>query len=61
MGQRATATCEERLEAYIDGLASVVGHANRVKPIRGLLLPGRACSTLAATNKLSVSSASDGA
>ena len=43
MGQRAAATCEERLEAYIDGLASVIGHADRVRPLRdyccGLLLP----------------------
>jgi SRSO17 transposase len=40
---RATGTCEERLEAYIDGLASVIGHADRVKPLHdyciGLMLP----------------------
>ena len=28
MGRRARQTCEERLEAYIDGLASVIGHAD---------------------------------
>ena len=43
MGQRATATCEGRLEAYIDGLASVIGHADRVQPLHdycvGLMLP----------------------
>lgn len=43
MGQRATVTCEDRLEMYIDGLASVMGHADRVKPLHdycvGLLLP----------------------
>ena len=32
MGRHATATCEERLEAYIDKLASVIGHADRVRP-----------------------------
>jgi SRSO17 transposase len=43
MGRHATGTCEERLESYIDGLASVIGHADRVRPLRdycvGLLLP----------------------
>jgi SRSO17 transposase len=43
MGRRAAATCEERLESYIDGLASVIGHADRVKPLHdycvGLMLP----------------------
>jgi SRSO17 transposase len=43
MGQRATGTCEQRLEAYIDGLASVIGHADRVRPLHdycvGLILP----------------------
>jgi SRSO17 transposase len=43
MGRRSAATCEERLESYIDGLASVIGHADRVKPLHdycvGLMLP----------------------
>jgi SRSO17 transposase len=43
MGRHATATCEERLEAYIDELASVIGHADRVRPLHdycvGLMLP----------------------
>ena len=43
MGRHATGTCEERLEAYIDGLASVIGHADRVRPLHdycvGLMLP----------------------
>ena len=43
MGRHATATCEERLEAYIGGLASVIGHADRVRPLHdycvGLMLP----------------------
>ena len=43
MGWHATGTCEERFEAYIDGLASVIGHADRVRPLHdycvGLMLP----------------------
>src|SRR5262245_17526764 len=43
MGQHATTTCEERLEAYIDELGSVIGHADRVRPLHdycvGLMLP----------------------
>ena len=43
MGRRATVTCEERLEGYIDGLAGVIGHADRVRPLHdycvGLMLP----------------------
>ena len=43
MGRRARGDCEERLEAYIDGLAGVIGHADRVRPLHdycvGLLLP----------------------
>ena len=43
MGRRARETCEERLEAYIDGLAGVIGHADRVGPLHdycvGLMLP----------------------
>jgi len=43
MGRHATGTCEERFEAYIDGLASVIGHADRVRPLHdycvGLVLP----------------------
>jgi SRSO17 transposase len=43
MGRRAKTTCEDRLEAYIDGLASVIGHADRVRPLHdycvGLMMP----------------------
>jgi SRSO17 transposase len=43
MGRHATGTCEERFEAYMDGLASVIGHADRVRPLHdycvGLVLP----------------------
>jgi SRSO17 transposase len=43
MGRRAAGACEDRLEAYIDGLASVIGHADRVGPLHdyciGLMLP----------------------
>ena len=43
MGRRARGDCDERLEAYIDGLAGVIGHADRVRPLHdycvGLLLP----------------------
>lgn len=35
---------EARFSAYVDGLASVLGHADRAKPMRdyclGLMLPG---------------------
>ena len=45
MGRRARQTCEERLEAYIDGLASVIGHADRVGPLHdycvGLMMPAQ--------------------
>jgi SRSO17 transposase len=43
MGRRATGPCDERLDSYIDGLASVIGHADRVRPLHdylvGLMLP----------------------
>jgi SRSO17 transposase len=43
MGRRASTACEDRLEAYIDGLASVIGHADRVGPLHdycvGLMMP----------------------
>jgi len=43
MGRRAVTACEDRLEAYIDGLASVIGHADRVRPLHdycvGLMMP----------------------
>jgi SRSO17 transposase len=36
-------SCEERFSAYVDGLVSVIGHADRAKPLRdycqGLMLP----------------------
>jgi SRSO17 transposase len=44
MGRRQADGSEARFEAYIDGLASVIGHADREGPLRdyctGLLLPG---------------------
>jgi SRSO17 transposase len=44
MGRRQTDGSEARFEAYIDGLASVIGHADREGPLRdyctGLILPG---------------------
>ena len=43
MGRRARQTCEERLEEYVEGLAGVIGHADRATPLRdyctGLLMP----------------------
>jgi SRSO17 transposase len=42
--QRSTYGSEQRFSAYIGGLASVIGHADRVGPLRdyccGLVLPG---------------------
>jgi SRSO17 transposase len=42
--QRSRDGSEERFSAYIDGLASVIGHADREGPLRdyctGLVLPG---------------------
>jgi hypothetical protein len=44
MGRRQTDGSEARFEAYVDGLASVIGHADREGPLRdyctGLILPG---------------------
>lgn len=44
MVRRAARACEDRLESYIDGLASVIGHADRVRPLHdyciGLMMPG---------------------
>jgi SRSO17 transposase len=44
MDLQGTDNSEERFSAYVDGLASVIGHADRVRPLRdycsGLLLPG---------------------
>src|SRR5215813_9311083 len=44
MGRRQADGSEARFEAYIDGPASVIGHADREGPLRdyctGLLLPG---------------------
>ena len=43
MGRRAATACEDRLECHIDGLASVIGRADRVGPLHdccvGLMLP----------------------
>jgi len=43
MGRRATTTSDERFAAYIDGLTSVIGHADRIGPLRdycvGLVMP----------------------
>ena len=43
MGLEA-ASSEGRFSAYVEGLVSVIGHADRAKPLRdycvGLLLPG---------------------
>ena len=43
MGRRTTTTSDERFAAYIEGLASVIGHADRVGPLRdycvGLVMP----------------------
>jgi SRSO17 transposase len=44
MGRRQTDGSEARFEAYVDGLASVIGHADQEGPLRdyctGLILPG---------------------
>jgi SRSO17 transposase len=44
MGRRQADGSEARFEAYVDGLASVIGHADREGPLRdyctGLILPG---------------------
>src|SRR5258706_43760 len=44
MGLTATEKWEERFDTYVDGLASVIGHADRREPMRayftGLLIPG---------------------
>jgi SRSO17 transposase len=44
MGRRQADGSEARFDAYVDGLASVIGHADREGPLRdyctGLLLPG---------------------
>ena len=44
MGRRQTDGSEARFEAYVDELASVIGHADREGPLRdyctGLILPG---------------------
>ncbi|MVT73808.1 transposase, partial [Bradyrhizobium cajani] len=43
MGRRGKGTSETRFTAYVDGLVSVIGHADRARPLRdyctGLLLP----------------------
>src|SRR5450432_3601808 len=44
MNPRSEGTTETRFTAYVEGLASVVGHADRSAPLRdyctGLMLPG---------------------
>ena len=44
MNLRSAEASERRFSAYIEGLASVIGHADRVGPLRdyctGLILPG---------------------
>jgi SRSO17 transposase len=44
MGRRQADGSEARFAAYVDGLASVIGHADREGPLRdyctGLVLPG---------------------
>src|SRR5215831_19220952 len=44
MGRRQTDGSEARFEAYVEGLASIIGHADRTGPLRdyctGLILPG---------------------
>ncbi|MCA6111371.1 transposase, partial [Bradyrhizobium cenepequi] len=44
MGSRSKDGSEARFAAYVDGLVSVIGHADRAKPLRdycvGLMLPG---------------------
>src|SRR5437868_14033440 len=43
MGLRRTDDSESRFAAYVEGLVSVIGHADRAKPVRdycvGLMLP----------------------
>ena len=44
MDLQACASSESRFEAYVEGLLSVIGHADRAKPLRdyclGLAMPG---------------------
>src|SRR5476649_2524253 len=44
MNPRSEGTTETRFAAYVEGLSSVLGHADRIGPLRdyctGLLLPG---------------------
>jgi len=44
MGRRLADGSEARFDAYVEGLAGVIGHADRVAPLEaycvGLLLPG---------------------
>ena len=43
MGQQRTADIESRFVAYVDGLAGVIGHGDRERPLRdyctGLVMP----------------------
>ena len=44
MNRKSEEKAEERFAAYVEGLASVIGHADRIGPLRdycsGLMLPG---------------------
>src|SRR2546421_129801 len=43
MGRRRSGTSESRFAAYVEGLVSVIGHADRAQPLRdyctGLMMP----------------------
>ncbi|MHC2338104.1 MULTISPECIES: IS701 family transposase [unclassified Bradyrhizobium] len=43
MSARGTKTSEKRFEAYLDGLASVIGHADRKAPLRNYCVGLMAC------------------
>ena len=44
MNRKSERTSEARFSAYVEGLSSVLGHADRIGPLRdyctGLILPG---------------------
>ncbi|MGY3134144.1 SRSO17 transposase [Bradyrhizobium sp. USDA 4501] len=43
MSGRGTKTSEKRFEAYLEGLASVIGHADRKAPLRDYCVGLMAC------------------